>query len=138
MKTKLTFALLLALFVISGVTHRAQDADSGEIKLDAKEFTLDNGLRVVVVNRPGVPVVSTYVWYAAGACDAPVSGHACYSLVSAVRGTVSLSLPHRKCDLKACDAEKLVDALRDALECASSGHDRVSAPRNEEPLVIKA
>ncbi|MBP9891684.1 MAG: insulinase family protein [Planctomycetes bacterium] len=69
MKTKLTFALLLALFVISGVTHRAQDADSGEIKLDAREFTLDNGLKVVVVNRPGVPVVSTYVWYSAGACD---------------------------------------------------------------------
>ncbi|MCC6150846.1 MAG: insulinase family protein [Planctomycetes bacterium] len=69
MKTKLTFAMLLALVVLSGVSNRAQESDNGEIKLDAKEFTLENGLKVVVVNRPGVPVVSTYVWYAAGACD---------------------------------------------------------------------
>jgi len=69
---------MLSLAVAAGVfslalTHSlaqpAPDAGKGEIKLDASEITLDNGLRVIVVNRPGVPVVSTYVWYAVGSAD---------------------------------------------------------------------
>ncbi len=70
MKTKLSLALLLAAFLFGAAIHSAQEAgSSSEIKLDAKEIVLENGLRVIVVNRPGVPVVTTFVWYAAGSCD---------------------------------------------------------------------
>jgi len=37
--------------------------------LDVSEHVLDNGLRLLVVNRPGVPLVSSYVWYQVGAID---------------------------------------------------------------------
>lgn len=37
--------------------------------LDISEHVLDNGLKVIVVHRPGVPVVSSYVWYKVGSMD---------------------------------------------------------------------
>lgn len=69
MKTKLATTLLAALLLLGASLPQAQQADSGEIKLDVQEFTLDNGLKTLVVNRPGVPVVTTFVWYSVGACD---------------------------------------------------------------------
>lgn len=68
MKTRTLFFALSALLLFVGSTRGAQPLE-GEIKLDAQEFVLENGLRVIVVNRPGVPVVSSFVWYAVGACD---------------------------------------------------------------------
>lgn len=57
--------LTLLLALLAFVPASAQPSTG----LDAREFTLDNGLKVVVVNRPGVPVVSSYVWYKVGSMD---------------------------------------------------------------------
>ncbi|NQZ14915.1 MAG: insulinase family protein [Alphaproteobacteria bacterium] len=47
---------------------------------DAKSFTLDNGLEVIVVENPRVPVVTHMIWYKVGAADeqAGFSGMAHY------------------------------------------------------------
>ncbi|MCA8917714.1 MAG: insulinase family protein [Planctomycetes bacterium] len=37
--------------------------------LEVHEHVLGNGLRLLVVPRPGVPLVSTYVWYKVGSMD---------------------------------------------------------------------
>lgn len=37
----------------------------------ARTFTLDNGLQGIVIERPGVPVVTHQVWYKVGAADEP-------------------------------------------------------------------
>ncbi|MCL4730468.1 MAG: insulinase family protein, partial [Planctomycetes bacterium] len=37
--------------------------------LDVSEHVLDNGLKVLVVNKPGVPVVNSFVWYKVGSMD---------------------------------------------------------------------
>lgn len=37
--------------------------------LDVSEHVLENGLKVLVVNKPGVPVVSSFVWYKVGSMD---------------------------------------------------------------------
>lgn len=46
---------------------------SHEIKkvFDAKSYTLDNGLQIVVVENHRVPVVTHMIWYRAGAADEP-------------------------------------------------------------------
>lgn len=57
--------LLLALTVV-----QAQDnAKPTATGLNVAEFTLDNGLTLLVCERKGVPVVSTYVWYNVGSKD---------------------------------------------------------------------
>lgn len=67
---RLTSLALLALVLLglcqSSVVSQDKPAPKG---LDVAEFTLDNGLRCLVVNRPGVPVVSSFVWYHVGSMD---------------------------------------------------------------------
>ncbi|MBK8205851.1 MAG: insulinase family protein [Planctomycetes bacterium] len=61
---------LLVLLIAASAYQPAVAQDKPRAKgLDVQEFTLDNGLKVVVVNRPGVPVVSTFVWYKVGSMD---------------------------------------------------------------------
>jgi len=48
-----------------------QTAPADQKLFDAKTFTLDNGLQVVVVEDHRVPVVSHMVWYRVGAADEP-------------------------------------------------------------------
>ena len=65
-------SLLLALIAVGAVlsTLHSQDAAKPtEPKLDVHEHVLDNGLKLLVVNRPGVPLVSTYIWYRVGSMD---------------------------------------------------------------------
>ncbi|NUO16707.1 MAG: insulinase family protein [Planctomycetaceae bacterium] len=72
MKTRMLLGALSAALLLAaalaplGAQEKPAAEDQG---LDVAEFTLDNGLRVLVVNRPGVPVVSSFVWYAVGAAD---------------------------------------------------------------------
>lgn len=61
-----TIPLLALLLVLLAFMPASAQSSTG---LDAREFTLDNGLKVIVVNRPGVPVVSSYVWYKVGSMD---------------------------------------------------------------------
>lgn len=66
---KTLFALVVAglLSTTLAVSQEAPAAKTGG--LDVSEHVLDNGLRLLVVNRPGVPLVSSYVWYQVGAID---------------------------------------------------------------------
>lgn len=51
-------------------TIRSQEAPPpAEPALQVHEHVLDNGLKLLVVNRPGVPLVSTYIWYKVGSMD---------------------------------------------------------------------
>ena len=38
---------------------------------DVSQFTLDNGMQVVVIEDPNSPAVTHMVWYRAGAADEP-------------------------------------------------------------------
>ena len=72
MKTRMLLGALSAALLLAAALAPlgAQEKPAAEVQgLDVAEFTLDNGLRVLVVNRPGVPVVSSFVWYAVGAAD---------------------------------------------------------------------
>ncbi|MBX3458420.1 MAG: insulinase family protein [Planctomycetes bacterium] len=67
---RIGIAALAALMVFSLCQSPAGSQEKPAHKgLDVAEFMLDNGLRCLVVNRPGVPVVSSYVWYHVGAMD---------------------------------------------------------------------
>ena len=68
------FVSVLVVLLVSGSAaptgpERVIAQDAPKDGLDVAEFTLDNGLKVLVVNRPGVPVVSSYVWYKVGSMD---------------------------------------------------------------------
>ncbi len=62
------FVAAVVLAIAAMTPTAAQDAPP-QRGPDVAEFTLDNGLKVLVVNRPGVPVVSSYVWYKVGSMD---------------------------------------------------------------------
>lgn len=57
-------ALAMVLLSLAAVPARAE-------VFGAETFSLDNGLQVVVIEQPGVPVVSHMVWYKVGAADEP-------------------------------------------------------------------
>ncbi|MCB9933595.1 MAG: insulinase family protein [Planctomycetes bacterium] len=73
MRTTLFHKTLFALIVaglLSTTLAVSQEAPAPKTAgLDVREHVLDNGLRLLVVNRPGVPLVSSYVWYQVGAID---------------------------------------------------------------------
>jgi zinc protease len=59
---------LLALLVLAApLAANAQ----GERQFDAKEFTLANGLDVVVIENHRAPIVTQMVWYKVGSADEP-------------------------------------------------------------------
>ncbi|WP_207457998.1 pitrilysin family protein [Azospirillum sp. SYSU D00513] len=59
--------LVLAAPGFSGGEHAALAAEKGVFFPES--FTLSNGMEVVVINNPRVPVVTHMVWYKAGAAD---------------------------------------------------------------------
>ncbi|MCB9894457.1 MAG: insulinase family protein [Planctomycetes bacterium] len=67
---KSMFAVVLCGLVAASMVN-SQDAPAPvkQAGLDVFETTLDNGLQLLVVNRPGVPLVSSYVWYHVGSVD---------------------------------------------------------------------
>ncbi|MCF6227298.1 MAG: insulinase family protein [Planctomycetes bacterium] len=76
MKAAVSVVLALCLLVsITQVTFTQSDPTPKAEKLDrdtgikVEEFTLDNGLKLLVIPKPTVPVVSTYVWYKVGSID---------------------------------------------------------------------
>lgn len=69
MRLKYAFAALLLLIVSGSSFNTAQDVPEPKAGLDVFETHLDNGLQVLVVSRPGVPLVSSYVWYHVGSMD---------------------------------------------------------------------
>jgi zinc protease len=60
------FSVMLLLALVPASSWLAQDDAP---TLNVLEYELENGLRVLVLERPGVPVVSTYVWYKVGSMD---------------------------------------------------------------------
>ncbi|MDC1142996.1 pitrilysin family protein [Planctomycetota bacterium] len=68
----LAVAMLLA-FASVNLTQPDQPADADSAKdskdLNVEEYVLDNGLKLLVIPKPTVPVVSTYVWYKVGSID---------------------------------------------------------------------
>ncbi len=67
-----TLGLLAALLLLLAQAGQAQSLDDFEEKVT--EFTLDNGLTFIVVERPVAPVVSMVSFVDVGAADEPV-GH---------------------------------------------------------------
>ncbi|MBZ0136597.1 MAG: insulinase family protein [Planctomycetes bacterium] len=70
-RTNLIRAVLFT-FVAAAViacTLHSQEAPPKARALDVHEHVLENGLKLVVVNRPGVPLVSTFIWYKVGSMD---------------------------------------------------------------------
>lgn len=72
-KTALSATFILAaFFLFSCLPVYARDtlkAGSEDKVFNAKTFTLENGLQVVVVENHSVPVVTQMVWYRVGAAD---------------------------------------------------------------------
>jgi len=62
------FSTLLIAFVAMAIAQPKADP-AKPLTLDVSEHVLDNGLKVVIVNKPGVPVVSSFVWYKVGSMD---------------------------------------------------------------------
>ncbi|PIK15327.1 pitrilysin family protein [Halobacteriovorax sp. JY17] len=60
--------LLLALMSCShsGVQKTGSLGDSSNLKLNVKKFTLDNGLRLLVVENPQLPIYSYYTFFDVG------------------------------------------------------------------------
>ena len=61
--------LLRVLFMTMLLVDGANASNSGVFS--PQEFTLDNGLRVIVVENHRVPAVSHFIWYKVGAMDEP-------------------------------------------------------------------
>lgn len=61
-------AVLSALAVVTAQPRPESAKPAG---LDVSEHVLENGLKVLVVNKPGVAVVSSFVWYKVGSMDEP-------------------------------------------------------------------
>ena len=61
--------VLMGLATASLVSSQDAPAPAKQAGLDVFETTLDNGLHLLVVNRPGVPLVRSYVWYQVGSVD---------------------------------------------------------------------
>ncbi|MCC6464209.1 MAG: insulinase family protein [Planctomycetes bacterium] len=69
-RAKSLLFLICAVAALAAASAVAQEAPKTPAKgLDVAEYTLDNGLKLLVVNRPGVPIVSSYVWYKVGSMD---------------------------------------------------------------------
>lgn len=66
---RITLFTLVAAGVLICTLHSQETPKPEENKLDVSEHVLDNGLKLLVVNRPGVPLVSTYIWYKVGSID---------------------------------------------------------------------
>ncbi|MCC6575496.1 MAG: insulinase family protein [Planctomycetes bacterium] len=65
--TALRLSLLVMIAAVATLgPSLAQEAPKG---LDVSEYNLENGLKLIVVNRPGVPIVSSYVYYNVGSAD---------------------------------------------------------------------
>jgi zinc protease len=65
---RLSFILALTLIMFA---HSLATLNASPIASRVSEFTLANGLRVVVVPDHRAPVVTHYVWYLAGSADDP-------------------------------------------------------------------
>ncbi len=65
-----TIILLLLLALVgcshSGVQKTGSLGDSSNLKLNVKKFTLDNGLRLLVVENPQLPIYSYYTFFDVG------------------------------------------------------------------------
>lgn len=72
--------LLTAVFILLMAWPLAVQADTANKTFNAKSFTLENGLQVVVISNHRAPVVTHMVWYKVGAADEPqgLSGMAHY------------------------------------------------------------
>jgi zinc protease len=68
---RVMLSLIAALLMLAPASSSLAESSTGDSAPgpQVEEFVLDNGLKVLVVNRPGVPVVSTYVWYRVGSMD---------------------------------------------------------------------
>ncbi|RYZ71728.1 MAG: insulinase family protein [Proteobacteria bacterium] len=66
--TSLVFALVLTVSGCS-TTSRSKEWQSLGLQFDLKEFKLDNGLRVLMVKDPTVPIVSYQTWVNVGSVD---------------------------------------------------------------------
>jgi zinc protease len=66
--SRLSFLLALTLIMFA---QSLATLEAGPIASRVSEFTLANGLRVVVVPDHRAPVVTHYVWYLAGSADDP-------------------------------------------------------------------
>ena len=60
--------LLLAFVFIVSLGHTVH---AGEKVFDAKSYTLDNGLQVIVIENNRAPVITHMLWYKVGAADEP-------------------------------------------------------------------
>lgn len=61
--------LLLILICLAVPPASAQEPPPREKAFNAESFTLDNGMRVVVIPNHRVPVITHMVWYGVGAAD---------------------------------------------------------------------
>ena len=67
--SKRVFFLTTLLFFFIGAPHGF--ADDSKKLFGAKDFTLDNGIRVIAIENPRAPVVTHMVWYGVGSADEP-------------------------------------------------------------------
>jgi len=67
---KRTLGLLLAVLALAAlVGARQPQAAAGTISLDVKEHVLSNGLKILMLPRPGIPRVACYIYYKVGSIN---------------------------------------------------------------------
>ncbi len=66
-----TLALPVLAFLVSVMAASASPRSARALDIDVTQFTLDNGLQVVVIPDHRAPVVTHMVWYKIGAADEP-------------------------------------------------------------------
>jgi predicted Zn-dependent peptidase len=103
-------ALALALVASGAAPVAAQTADEllAQIEPSVTEFTLDNGMTFIVVQRPEAPVVSFFTYADVGSVDEPFgqTGIAHMFEHMAFKGTTLLNTQDIEAELVALDAEE--------------------------------
>ncbi len=106
MRRRLLWQLIVAVAVALS-TAQAFAFDFSKLEDSVTEFSLDNGLKFIVMERHDAPVVSLITWADVGACQDPLeyTGIAHMLEHMAFKGTKTLGATDIDAELEAMDAE---------------------------------
>lgn len=68
----LFYKVWVILLITLAFANLSNSRAESQLSFDAQDFTLENGLRVIVVENPRVPAVAHMIWYGVGAIDDPL------------------------------------------------------------------
>jgi len=122
-------AAFAGLICLAALAELAAAAPAGDFRANIHEYTLDNGLRVILVERRHAPVVHINMMFLAGSVDEPpgLSGIAHMVEHMAGVGTATFGSYDLEKELQLLEElEDVVQALREAERAVQAGEDRAA------------